>query len=223
MRGVRLVLRGLHDTFENLAYCAIVSLFWWVCQLLIVTGPAATIALFVHADPRHGTVTDRPSLEETLQLVRRNLWSGWRLILLALPVEALLVYNVGYYTRDNSVLSLATPLWVALLFLSPTIIRTAVAHSALDGRGAIDAYKASFRIVGGRLPTVLVILVLLAVILPIGAVLVIPLAMFLPSTVAAIFNRLVLTSLRLEIPDPLAPTVERVAEGNPARRRIWRP
>lgn len=222
MSGLRIVLRGLHDTFENLAYFALISLFWWACQFSVVFGPAATLALFIHADPRHGTVTDRPSIQETLQLLYRNLWAAWRLVLIALPFVALLVYNAGYYGESTGVLGAVTPLWIALLVLCPAVIWSAFALSALEPRGAVAAYKTALLLVAARMPAVLLITLLLAIILPIGAVLVVPAAVFLPATVAAIFNRFVLTSLRVAIPDPLAPTAEREREGPEPRRRLFR-
>jgi hypothetical protein len=62
-------------------------------------------------------------------------------------------------------------------------------------------------------------IVLMAVVALIAAVLVVPFIMFVPATVAAIFNRFVLAGLRIEIPDPLAPTPERAAEVQ--KRRKW--
>src|SRR3954463_14269949 len=102
MTGLRLVGRGLHDTFENLAYFCIATLLWWVAQFTIVLGPPATIALYTHTDPRHGTVTDRPTLAETARAAISNFWPAWKLVLIQLPFIALFVYNVGYYGASTS-------------------------------------------------------------------------------------------------------------------------
>lgn len=221
MSGVRLVLRGLHDTFENLVYFAIASLAWWACLFTVVLGPAATVALFAHADPRHGTATDRPSLGETKAIVLRNLWSSWKLVLVVAPLVLLLVFNIGFYADSSSPLRVTILLWAFLLILAVPILGSALSLVALDRREPLAALKTGFILVGARLPAVLVMLLLLAVIVPIGVALVIPAALFLPATIAAIFNRFVLTTLRIAIPDPLAPTAEREAEG-PEPRRRWR-
>lgn len=219
MSGVRLVLRGLHDTFENLVYFAVVSLGWWICVLTIVLGPAATIALFVHADPRHGTVTDRPSFAETRAIVARNLWSAWKLVLIVLPLALLLVFNIGFYAESDSPFRVTILLWIFLLILAAPVLLTAFALVALDRREPIAALKSGFILVGARLPAVFVLLVLLTPIVLLGSALVIPAACFLPATIAAVFDRFVLTTLRVTIPDPLVPTPEREAEG-PEKRRF---
>lgn len=221
MTGFRLVFRGLHDTFENLISFAVVSLAWWACLATIVLGPAATVALFVHADPRLGTTTDRPSLGETKQIVRSHLWSSWKLVLAVLPLVLLLVFNIGFYASSANPLRVTIMLWSFLLLLAVPIVGAALSLVALGGREPIAALKTAFVLVGARLPTVAAVLLLLAVIVPLGVALVIPAALFLPATIAAIFDRFVLTTLRIAIPDPLAPTAEREAEG-PEPRRRWR-
>src|SRR3954454_9351124 len=82
MRGIRIVGRGLHDTLEHLLAFAVVSFAWWAGVLLVVTAPPATLALFVHADPRIGTEIDRPTSGETLAYIRAQFVQGWKLALI---------------------------------------------------------------------------------------------------------------------------------------------
>src|SRR6187551_2444323 len=114
MKGARFVGRGLADTYDNLVYFTVLTLIWWVCVLSIVLAPSATLALFAHADPRIGTVSDRPSLSETFRFILRNIWRGWRLALLTVPILLLLSYNIGYYGTRSSAIGILSPLWMFL-------------------------------------------------------------------------------------------------------------
>jgi hypothetical protein len=60
-----------------------------------------------------------------------------------------------------------------------------------------------------------------AVLTFLGAIMIIPVVLFLPASIAAIVNRLILTELSISIADPNAPTPELLAEqqitGKPSR------
>jgi uncharacterized membrane protein YesL len=220
MTGARLVLRGLADTYDHLVYFTLITLFWWLCVGLILPGPAATIALFTHADPRIGTLTDRPSWAETLRLIRANLWRGWRLALITVPVLLLVLYNISFYGRGTSALGLLAPLWLFLLLIGLLITMSACSISALlQEESAKTAAKLAVVLVGARLPRGLLLLLCTSIVVLLGSVLIVPAVMFIPATVAAIVNRFVLTGLRLDIPDPLSPTPERLAEAQ--KHRKW--
>jgi hypothetical protein len=70
-----------------------------------------------------------------------------------------------------------------------------------------------------QLPSALAISLLLWPLLVLGGLLVVPIFMFLPATVAAVINRFVLTGRGEAIPEPLAPTDERAREEVIARGR----
>lgn len=221
MNGARLVLRGLSDTFEHLVYFIMMTVAWWGSMLLILPFPAATMALFAHADPRHGTSTDRPTFGETLQLIRRNLFPAWRFALLIWPVMLLLFYNIFYYYGSGSILGILAPFWVALFLIAFAISCTIFAMAAMEERGAVETAKTASLMVIARLPQVALLIVVLAPVLFLSLVLVVPLALFIPMTVAAIFNRFVLVNRKIDIPDPLQPTAERLAEPEVHGRRRW--
>jgi hypothetical protein len=223
MNGARLVGRGLHDTFENLIGYVIMTIAWWLCVFLVVPCPSATRALFIHADPRHGTLTDRPSWNETVSYIWDGLWRSWRLALLTLPVLLILIYNVFLYDNGDSPFGVFTPLWTVLLFFGCAITASAYSLSALDDVDAKTAVKRAAILVVSRAPQIIVLNLLLLIILTVGTLLVVPTAMFLPMTVAATFNRFVLSTRNITIPDPLAPTDERLAEGKSSRRKWWGP
>lgn len=220
MNGARLVLRGLADTYDHLIYYTLMTLFWWLCLLLIIPGPAATIALFTHADPRIGTLTDRPNWSETLRLIGANLWRGWRHALITVPILLLVLYNIVFYGSDTSALGLLAPLWFFLFLIGFLITLSTFSISALlNEQSAKTAAKLAVVLVGARLPRGLLLLLCMSIVILLGSVLIVPMVMFIPATVAAIINRFVLTGLRLDIPDPMTPTPERLAEAN--KHRKW--
>ncbi|MCC6790974.1 MAG: hypothetical protein IT336_04765 [Thermomicrobiales bacterium] len=220
MNGARLVLRGLADTYEHLIYFTLVTLLWWLCVFLIIPGPAASLVLLMHADPRIGTIKDRPNWSETLGLIRANLWRGWRLALITLPVLLLVIYNIGFYGGSSSALGLLAPLWFFLFLIGYLIALSAFSIAAiLDEQSAWAATKLAFILVGARLPHGLLVLLGLAIVLLIGSVLVVPVIMFVPATFAATVNRFVLVGLRRAIPNSMEPTPERLAEGQ--KRKKW--
>lgn len=220
MNGARLVLKGLKDTYEHLIYFTLVTLLWWVCALLIIPGPAATLVLFQHADPRIGTLKDRPNWSETMRLIWVNLWRGWRLALLTLPALLLVIYNIGFYGGNTNALGLLAPLWFFLFLIGYLISLSTFAIAALlDEQRARSAAKLAFILVGAKLPHGLLLLLCLAIVMLIGSVLVVPAIMFGPATIAATVNRFVLAGLRVEIPNSLEPTPELLAEGQ--KKKKW--
>src|SRR3954454_21099865 len=90
MSGLRLIRRGIAETYEHLFAYALATLIWWACALSIVLGPAGTMLLFIQTDPRNGTLRERPPFRESLNLLRANLVRGWRLGIIVLPPLALL-------------------------------------------------------------------------------------------------------------------------------------
>jgi uncharacterized membrane protein YesL len=220
MNGARLVGRGLADTYDNLVYYTLISLMWWGCLATIVLAPAATLALFAHADPRIGTAKDRPAPSETIRYILQHIWRGWRLALITVPVLLLLTYNIAFYGTRTSAIGILAPFWFFLSVIGFMITVAAFSISVqLEEKRAFRVAKLAAILVAARLGHALLMIALTFVVALIAAVLVVPFIMFVPATVAAIFNRFVLTGLRIEIPDPLAPTPERAAEAQ--KRRKW--
>jgi len=223
MNGARIVGRGLADTYDNLIYFALLSLVWWVCLFTVILGPAATIALFAHADPRIGTLNDRLSPSETIWLIVRSIWRGWRLALLILPILLLLSYNIAFYGTRTSAIGILSPLWLFLFVIGLMIAASAFAIEALRAEErALAAARLAIIMVGAQLPRAVLVMLLTIAVGAVFAVLIVPFILFFPATVAAISNRFVLSGFRIAIPNPLDPTPERAAEGK-ERRKWWGP
>jgi hypothetical protein len=218
-RGVRIVLRGLSDTLEHLLAFTLLTLTWWLCVVTIVLAPGATIALFWAVDPRIESAFDRPGPRAFLSATIRDLRRGWKIALMTIPIIGLLIYNLWYYGSRDSSLALLAPAWMVLTMIGTMITLSALAIAGLLDEPAFSALRAGAILTGVRLWHALLVAVLLWLVIVIGIILIVPLVMFLPATVAAVVNRLVLDGLKIPIPDPLAPTDERLIEEAIAKER----
>jgi uncharacterized membrane protein YesL len=185
---------------------------WWLGVLLIVTAPPATLALFARTDPRIGTEKDRPTWGESLSYVRSHFFQAWGLAVMTGPLIAVLVINIITIRPGENEFGLLAPVWLFLLLIVAFITMGAFAGVALLDFSAIDAFKRSALLTAAYLPRVLIVAVSLGLLIAICTVLIVPLFLFLPSTVAATMNRFVLDALKIEVIDPLSPTDERRRE-----------
>jgi uncharacterized membrane protein YesL len=213
------VLKGLSDTLEHLLPFSVASLAWWPAVFTVIFAPGATLALFRVADPRAISDLDRPSLRESADFARRSLARGWRLALVCLPIVAVLLWNLRYYSLGQSRVALLAPLWIVLLLTAIFVTATAFSAAALLDQPWRPALTYAAIQTGRQLPTVLVISAMLWPLFLLGGLLVVPIFMFLPATFAAVVNRFVLAGEDIVIPDPLIPTDERAVEEARGRER----
>ena len=113
MRALRIVGRGLKDTYEQLFGFVLASVGWWLSAVLIVTLPAGTLALFMVTDPRRAI--DRPDIREVLTYLRASIGKGWILALVTLPIPLVLFLNLYSFAGTDNWLAVLTPLWAVLL------------------------------------------------------------------------------------------------------------
>jgi uncharacterized membrane protein YesL len=208
--GVRLIGRGLSDTLEHLLTFTLYSLTWWLGVFLIVTAPAATMALFTMTDPRLAIA--HPELKEAFRTVRQRFRHGWAIALLTVPVPLVLANNLIFYGGSDSFFGWLAPFWLFLLVLSLAATLATFSVAALTDARPLTALKTGALLTAVHPLRAGIVVVLLWILLAIGGALVVPLVMFLPATVTATINRFVLTGLRIDIPDPLKPTEERLRE-----------
>jgi hypothetical protein len=218
-RGVRIFLRGMSDTLENLLQFVLCSLTWWLCCLTIVLAPGAVLALFAAADPRLRSSFDRPGPRAFVANAVHHMRRGWKLALITVPVLAILTYNLWFYGAADSSLTLLTPAWVILLLIGSLIALSAFSIAALLDEPPLSSLRAAAILTGARVGHALVVGLLLYVLIAVGTILVVPLIMFLPATIATTINRLVLDGLNIPVHDPLAPTDERRLEELAAKDR----
>jgi hypothetical protein len=212
MLTTRDVLKGLSDTLENLLAFTVLSLCWWLAVVLVLPAPGAAIALLAATDPRIVNATDRPGFREAIDLTGHYLRRGWLLALLALPLLAVLGFNLWSYRNDDGFTAALGPLWVVLFAMVVMITAFAMACLALLDDGLSTGIWRAGGILARRPLPALLVVVLLVLLLVACAVLVVPLVLFYPAMACAIVNRFVLRTFGVPVPDPLDPTAERRAE-----------
>jgi uncharacterized membrane protein YesL len=210
MSTLRLIGQGLTDTLESLLPFVLLTLAWWVCLCLVIPAPAATVTLAAMVDPRRAV--DRPDWREVLGAVRRNLWRGWGVLLPPLPFVAVLLANLSFYGERTDHWDVLVPLWTVLLVFALAVALYAFAVAGLTEATAWSATKRAGLLVVRRPGQALVVAVVVLFVIAVGALLVVPLVMFVPALTAAVVNRVVLDGLGLPVLDPLAPTAERLVE-----------
>lgn len=204
--------RGARDTLDHLLPFTLVSISWWFGVLLVVTAPAATLALFRYADPRALEDQQRPERRELLRLVRGWIATGWQLSLLfAVPV-GVLVRNLVVYREFGALGTWLLPVWVVLLLLAITAAGIACSLVAVHGCVVSTAARRAALITLSRSPFLAPVVVLLWIVVAVGGILAVPAVMFIPTLVANTLNHLTYEALGIEVADPLEPTVERRAE-----------
>jgi uncharacterized membrane protein YesL len=219
--GLRIIWRGLRDTIEHLLVFIAATLGFWIGTASVIFAPAALLTLFRVTDPRHGIETEKPSVSSTLRYLRAHWGRSWILGFATIPVLALLFYNAVFYSRHSGALSALTPLWLVLFAIALMIALAAFSTCALLDRSVKGSLRLGFLITGKALPRYAIVVAVTAVLTLFGAVMIIPVILFLPASIAAIVNRLILTELSISIADPNAPTPELLAEqkitGKPPR------
>ena len=204
--------RGLRDTLDHLLPFLWMSLSWWLGVFLVVTAPAATIALFTASDPRRLEEHQRPNRSEALALVRRWLLPGWVLaIMVAVPVVVLVV-NILSYRDADGIGRLLLPLWALLLLLTLTAGGVATSLVGIHAEPIPTAIRRAVLFTLARAPMVLPVAVALWLLVAVGGLLAVPAVMFIPPLVAVTLNHLTYEALGIEVADPLDPTPERRAE-----------
>jgi len=222
VRALRIVGRGLKDTYEHLFGYVLASIFWWISALLVVTLPAGTLTLCMVTDPRRAI--DRPDWREAAVYLRASLARGWLLALATLPIPVVLLLNLYSFAGSDNWLAVLTPLWVVLFVIGAIVMFLAFSTMSLLAGGLRASLKrAGYVAAAAPIRTVLVFS-LLVVFSFISWIAVVPAILLAPAVVGATVNRLVLDVFEIAIIDPSKPTDERVHErkvGGPEPRRRW--
>ena len=216
MNPLTITRRALRDVYGNVGPLFVALVVWWVLAPTVVMIPAATLWLFTVADPRLGTDTGRPPFRESLSILFRSIWRGWKLATCTVPVVALMVFNVRYYGSSDGVIGVLTPVWLLLVVVGTLWTLTVFALAALREHPLKKTLRIAGQIVVYRLFTGIAVLILTLVgpFLLLGSLgwFTLPLIMTLPAITASALDRFVLNTLAVPIYDPNAPTPERVAE-----------
>jgi len=217
LRTLRLLGKGLSDTFEHLLPFAVFSVFWWIGVFLVPLAPGATVALFAMTDPRHQT--NQPDWRDAFGIARRNFAKGWLLAAVPLPLLLVLGWNLWFYLGADSRFGLLVPVWFVFLGLTASVLLASFAVAGLLDRPAGEALKGGLDVVMLSPFRWLILTLIGYLIIALGTVLVVPLIFFVPAMLAAIVNRAVLHGLDIKVFDPLEPTQEREQEARKSGKR----
>ena len=212
MRGLRIVLKALSDTFEHLLPFTVASVGWWIGVVSIVFGPGATRQLFRVTDPRVLSELERPSMRSGFRWFPRQDRRAWILAVVVLIPIGVLLANLSWSSESNELWTLLIPIWLILLVSFTLIGLLAYSIIGLYENSALEALRIGAVLAYGRPSVTIPFLLALAPVVLICIGLIVPIFLFLPALLAAATNRLVFDGLGIALPDPLAPSDERRIE-----------
>lgn len=210
MRFLRLFFRGLRDAYDQFVQVMVVSILWWVCAILIIPGPPATVALFKMMDPRNQVAL--PELRDFFRTMREWFATSWAIAGFTVPVILVLIWNSFFFQGSDSLFSLMIPLWFVMVVITIMLMLFAFATAAVMDSRVRNAFRGATYLMVMRPFTAGVLFVLLLLLSSLFVVLVLPLFLFGPGVSAAIINRFVLDGYNIEVFDPSSPTQERSHE-----------
>lgn len=209
MRFLRLVGSGFKDTYNQFLALVLYSVVWWISIVLIIPGPPATVALFAMADPRRSTQV--PDWEEVRSIFFTSFKRAWFIALLFVPIELILIIDLAFF-GGNQGLGVLTPLWTLMIILVAIVGMFAFSVAGTMESGWKNAYRGAFYLLVTR-PFRSFFLILFVFALEfVMLFMVVPFILLGPGLVASIINRFTLAGLKVDVPDPNAPTSEREME-----------
>lgn len=210
MHFFRLVWRGTRDLFDQMLSFALYSILWWLCVLLIVPGPPATVALFFMCDPRRRI--SQPEFSDAVEIFKSAFIRSWKVALVTVPFVLILAWNVFFFSGTDQVLIALVPLWVVMLVILYIVTLFAFSVAALMESGPRNALRGSLFVLVKHPFSGIALSLFMLVVGSVLAIMVLPMALLGPALMACIINRFVLDGLGVEVIDPDAPTDERQDE-----------
>lgn len=212
MRGLRIVLKALSDSFEHLLPFTVASVGWWIGVVSIIFGPGATLQLFRVADPRILSELERPTMQRGFRWISRQDGRAWLLAAVVVIPVAVLLANLTWSSESNQLWTLLIPVWLILLVSFVLIGLLAFSIVAHFENSAFEALRIAAVLAYGRPSVTIPFLLALTPVVLICVGLIVPIFIILPALIAAAVNRLVFDGLGVTLSDPLAPTDERRIE-----------
>jgi hypothetical protein len=235
VRGFNIIWRAIRDTFDHVLSYMLGSLVWWLvaavpfflvlsvavflppvlAEAVALLGAAlgagpATALLAKWVDPR--LVVERPVLADLVPWARQYARPAWAVSALVFLATGVLALNLRFYSVSASAFSLLVPLWVFLLVLSVVVTFVTLSLVSLTDATPRQAFRRAGYVIASAPFQSLLLFAWVVVTIVGGASLVVPLVLVTPPLILAATNRLVLNQLQIAIPDPNAPTDERVVE-----------
>lgn len=207
---LKLVWRGIRDLFEQFLSLTWFSVLWWLCVILVLPGPPATVALYAMADPRRQVST--PEFRDAVDVFRSSIRRSWGIFLFTVPLMAILIWNLYFFGGTNQILAAMSPLWLIMLVLIWVLMLYAYAVAAMMESGTRNAFRGAMFVLVSRPFVSITLSVFSIVLIAVMTITVVPMVLFGPALIASIVNRVVLYVMGVEVIDPSAPTTERASE-----------
>ncbi|HWV24535.1 MAG TPA: DUF624 domain-containing protein [Thermomicrobiales bacterium] len=207
---VKLIWRGFRDLFDQLLSFAFYSMLWWLCAILIVPGPPATVALFSMCDPRRKV--SQPDFSDAVQVFKESFRRSWGIAIFSVPFLLILLWNLLFFSGTSQALVALVPLWIIMLVILYILMFYAFSVAATMESRTRNAFRGAMYVLVSRPFMSLGLSIFLMILGSVFAVMVLPMILFGPALLAAIVNRFVLMGLNVPIIDPDAPTDERQYE-----------
>ena len=235
MRGFRIIWRAIRDTFDHILPFMLASIVWWLLivvplfiglvvasplpsivgdlVVLIATalgfGPATTV-LARWVDPR--LTIRRPELRDAGGWLRAYVVHAWIVAAWLAVVMGILILNLVFYGAGSNAFTLLTPLWGILLIITTMVTFISLAMVSLTDATPRQAFRRTGFVIASAPFQSLLLFLFIVLASVIGTFLVIVVVLIVPPLIMAAIDRLILNQLRIEIPDPNAPTEERLTE-----------
>jgi uncharacterized membrane protein YesL len=209
VRFLRLVGSGLKDTYSQFLPLVLYSVVWWICILLVIPGPPATVTLFSLADPRRAAQI--PDWEEARTIFAGAFKRSWLIAIIFVPIELILIIDLIFFGGSQG-LGILTPLWTLMTILVAIIGMYAFAVAGTMESGWKNAFRGAFYLLISRPFRSLFLFILVFALEFVMLFMVVPFILLGPGLVASIINRFTLDGLNVDVPDPNAPTEERSIE-----------
>jgi len=207
---LKLVWRGVRDLFEQFVLFVLFSLVWWLCAVLIVPAPPATVALAAMADPRR--MGAAPEFADAIEVFKSSWKRSWGVAIFTIPFLAMLLWNLTFFAGSNHPLAPMIPLWIIMLILLFVVTLYAFSVAGTMESGVRNAFRGAMYVLVSRPFAGISLSLFLVVLIFLMTVTVLPMLLIGPALVFSIVNRFTLTILGEEIIDPSTPTNERADE-----------
>ncbi|MGC4105997.1 MAG: hypothetical protein QM753_06540 [Thermomicrobiales bacterium] len=210
MRFFRLVWRGTRDLFDQMLPFALYSIIWWLCVVLIVPGPAATVALFSMCDPRRRI--SQPEFGDAVAIFKSSFLRSWKVALVTVPFLLILAWNLFFFSGTDHVLIALVPLWLIMFVVLYVVTLFSFSMAALMESGPRNAWRGSMYVLVSRPFSGIALSLFMMIVGSVLAIMVLPMALLGPAFMACVVNRFVLDGLHVPVIDPDSPTDERQDE-----------
>jgi uncharacterized membrane protein YesL len=210
VRLLSLIWRGTRDCFDQMISFAMYSMLWWLCVIVIIPGPAATLALYAVCDPRRRI--DHPEFSDAVAVFRSGFIRSWKVALVTVPFLLILAWNLFFFAGTDHVLIALVPLWLIMFVILFVVTFYAFSRAATMESGPRNALRGAMYVLASRPFLSLGLSVVLLGVGSLFSVTVLPMVLLGPALFACIVNRVVLDTLGVPVIDPDSPTEERVVE-----------